>query len=75
MKGKDIEQVLLHAARTSGQTIAELARRAGLPYSAAHGFVRSERAITLKSAAKLAKALGLELRPIGDHRRSKAKKA
>ena len=63
MATKDIETTLLDAARGCGWTLAELARRAELPYSAVHGFVRTDRRITLRSAAKLAAALGLELRP------------
>jgi len=59
---KDIEQTLLNAAWKSGWSIAELARRAKLPYSAVHGFVKSGRLITLRSGAAIAKALGLELR-------------
>jgi plasmid maintenance system antidote protein VapI len=62
---KDIEQALLDAARKSGLTIAELARQAELPYSAVHGFVKSGRLITLRSAAAIARALGLELKRKG----------
>lgn len=59
---QDIEQTLLDAARKSGLSMAELARRAELPYASVHGFVTSNRAITLRTATKLATALGLELR-------------
>ena len=62
---KDIEKTLLDAARKSGLTMAELARRAKLPYSAVHGFVKSGRLITLRSAAAIAKALKLELKQKG----------
>jgi len=68
---QDIEDTLLTAARGCGWSIAELARRAGLPYSAVHGFVRSDRLITLRSAARLAEALGLELRPVRRARRKR----
>lgn len=63
MAAKNIETTLLDTARGCGWTLAELARQAELPYSAVHGFVRTDRRITLRSAAKLAAALGLELRP------------
>jgi len=62
---KDIEHVLLEAARKSGLTMAELARRAELPYSAVHGFVKSGRLITLRTAAAIARVLGLELKRKG----------
>ena len=66
-----IEQTLLDAARQSGLSIAELARRADLPYAVAHGFITSGRLITLRSAAGIARALDLELRPA---KRRRAKK-
>ena len=60
----DIEKQLLDAARATGLSMAELTRAAGLPYSAVHGFLKSGRRLSLRSAAKLAVALRLELRPV-----------
>ena len=65
---KDIEQSLLEAARKCGLSLAELSRRAELPYATVHGFIVDEKHITLKSAAAIARVLGLQLVP------SKAKK-
>jgi plasmid maintenance system antidote protein VapI len=62
----DIEQHLHLASKNCGMSIAELARRAGLPYSCVHGFVTTRRAITLQSAARVATVLGLELRRVRD---------
>ncbi len=59
----NIETQLWRAVRDSGWSLAELARRADVRYSSVHGFARSKRAITLKTGARLAQALGLELRP------------
>jgi len=40
-----------------------LSRESGLQYQTVHGFVTADRQISIGSAAKLAEALGLELRP------------
>ena len=66
----DIERQLLDAAKRSGLSMAELCRKSKVPYSAIHGFLVNNRRISLRSAAKLARALGLELRPV---RRKKKK--
>lgn len=62
---KDIKKTLLDAARNSGLSIAELARRAKLPYACVHGFLKSDRQITIASAAALARVLKLELKRKG----------
>ncbi|MEE9296466.1 MAG: helix-turn-helix transcriptional regulator [Phycisphaerae bacterium] len=67
----DIDEQLREAARNSGLSIKAMSDRAGIPYAAVHGFVRSDgRTMTLRTAAKLAVLLGLELRPV---RRRKAR--
>ena len=57
----NIERQLLDEATRSGLTMAELSRRSKVPYSAVHGFLTDDRRLSLRSAAKLAQALGLEL--------------
>ncbi len=57
---QDIEETLLDATRKSGLSMAELARRAELPYACVHGFLQSDRQITLHSAAAIGRVLGLE---------------
>ena len=57
-----IEITLLEAVRRSNLSLAELARRAKLPYASVHGFVKSDRQITIRSAAALAKVVKLELK-------------
>ena len=58
----DIERQLKNAARKSGLSMKALSDRSGVFYSAVHGFMTSDRGITLRTAAKLARVLGLELR-------------
>ena len=56
--------------RESGLSMKALSDRSGVFYSAVHGFLTGDQDITLKTAAKLTKTLGLELRPV--RRRKKA---
>ncbi len=56
----DIERQLWGAAKTDGRSIKALAEAAGLHYASLHGFMNG-RSLSLRSAAKLARALGLEL--------------
>lgn len=57
----DIEKQLREAARRSGLSILALSKRWGVSYAVAHRFVTGTGGITLKTAAKLARTLGLEL--------------
>ena len=57
--------------RATGWSILQLAKRSGVPYAAAHGFVNGTRDPVLSTAAKLCKALDLELRSV---RRAKTKR-
>ena len=58
----DLEAVLLDAARRSGLSMKQLAKRSGLGYQTIHGFVGGYRTnIAIRSASKLANTLGLQL--------------
>jgi transcriptional regulator with XRE-family HTH domain len=61
---RDIEMQLREAIRGSGMSGYEIARRAGVTDSQLSLFINSHRSLTLTSAAKIARVLGLELRPI-----------
>lgn len=60
----DIHAQLRQAAEASGLSINELARQSGVNLSAVSRFMSGQRDLRLQSAAKLAAALNLELRPI-----------
>ena len=59
----DIERQLRQAAKGSGMSVKALANKAQLAYASAHRFVNGD-GLTLKSAARLARVLGLELVPM-----------
>lgn len=59
----DIEAQLLQAIRSSGMTRYRLAKISGVSEGILSLFVNGHRSLTLPTAAKLAKALNLELRP------------
>ena len=67
---QDIGDRLRQAAIDSGLSMKQLAVRSGLFYQSVHGFLRTGRGLSLQSAEKLCKVLGLELRPV---RRGKRK--
>jgi len=60
----DIESEMRRVARTSGFSMLKISREANIPYAAVHRFVAGSGGITLATAAKLAKLLGLELRRV-----------
>ncbi len=60
----NIERQLQSAAKRSGMSMKALSDESGVVYSAVHGFLVNDRRISLRNAAKLAKTLGLELRPV-----------
>jgi transcriptional regulator with XRE-family HTH domain len=60
---KDIERQLKQAIRDSGMSRYRIAKKSGLTESQLSYFVNGKRSLTLPAAAKLAKALGLELGP------------
>jgi plasmid maintenance system antidote protein VapI len=61
---KDIEVQLHEAILSSGMSCYEIANRAGVTNSQLSLFVNGKRSLTLTSAAKIARALGLELRSV-----------
>ena len=69
---RDIEKQLRNAAVRSGRSIKSMADEAGLCYQTLHGYLKHDRQITLLSAAKLARVLGLELRQVKRKRKGGA---
>ena len=61
----DLAELIRLRFRATGLSILQLAKRSGVPYAAAHGFVNGTRDPVLSTAAKLCKTLGLGLRPVG----------
>ena len=61
---KDIETQLREAIQGSGMSCYEIAKRAGVTNSQLSLFINGRRSLTLTSAAKIARVLGLELRPV-----------
>lgn len=59
---RDLAEVLRAAARASGLSAARLAREAGVPQPRLCDFLNGKD-VRLKTAAKLARRLGLELKP------------
>ncbi len=59
----DIIEQLKAAINGSGKSRYALSCASGVPQSALSRFMSGERGLSLESAAKLADALGLELRP------------
>ena len=69
-RAQDIEAELRRAIVDCGMTRAELSRRSGVAEAVLSFFVNRKRTLTMKTGAKIARALGLELRPV----KGKAKK-
>jgi transcriptional regulator with XRE-family HTH domain len=65
-KSKDIEAQLIDAIRKCGMTFYELAEVSGVDRAALSRLLSGERSLTLKSAAKVAKVLKLELHRVED---------
>ena len=61
-KAPDIEKQLREAILASGVSRYRLAKTTGVSDGVLCNFVNGHRSLTLRTAAKLAKALGLELR-------------
>jgi ribosome-binding protein aMBF1 (putative translation factor) len=60
----DLEEQLRNAIESSGLTLYQLAKAAGINYSQVHRFANRSTSLNLKAASQLAAVLGLELRPI-----------
>ena len=63
-KPKDIEKQLIQAIRESGLSINGLANLSGVDRAMISRLMSGQRSLTLPSAAKLAKVLGLELHKV-----------
>ena len=59
----DIETRLREAVVQSPLSLSQLGTQCGIDVSVLSRFVRGERTMTLPTAARLAEALGLELKP------------
>jgi len=62
-KRMDIEQQLRQAIAESGMSRYALSKKTGVAQSVLSHFVNGQRSLTLPTAARLAEALGMELRP------------
>ena len=62
---------LRKAIEDSGMSRYAVARDAGLSYSIVHGFVNGTRGLTLDNAERIARVVGLELRPVRQKKRRK----
>ncbi len=69
----DLVGQLRDAARQSRLIMFALSKLSGVPYSAVHGFLTGDRRLSLRSAAKLATVLGLELCRTGRRKRKAGK--
>jgi plasmid maintenance system antidote protein VapI len=67
----DIQDQLRRAIEESPITQYALAKISGIDKGILSRFIRRERTITLATAARLAEALDLELRPAGQPRKSR----
>jgi plasmid maintenance system antidote protein VapI len=72
--GKDIEVQLREAIVGSEMSCYEIAKRTEMANSQLSLFINGHRSLTLTSAAKVARVLGLELRPIKTERKALKKK-
>lgn len=70
-KTTDIEEQLRRAILTSGISRYRLSQLTGVANAVLSNFVNGHRSLTLTTAAKLAKALGLSLKP--DKKKGKVK--
>jgi plasmid maintenance system antidote protein VapI len=68
---RDIENQLREAILGSGMSCYEIAKRAEVTNSQLSLFINHQRSLTLTSAAKIARVLGLELRSVPTGRKSK----
>lgn len=62
-KHTDLGEQLRGAFAKSGLTRNALARQSGVSYAVVHRFIGGERDVTLATASRLCKVLGLVLRP------------
>jgi plasmid maintenance system antidote protein VapI len=70
-KTSDIEEQLRRAILDGDMTRYRLAQVSGVANAVLSNFVNRKRSVTLTTAAKLARTLGLELRPARGKRKGK----
>jgi transcriptional regulator with XRE-family HTH domain len=63
-KSKRMPDVIRAAMHDDGRTHSEIARDSGVAQAVLSRFYRGERDLNLRTADRLCKALGLELRPV-----------
>lgn len=71
----NMTETLRQAMHASGLSIRRLSLLSGVPYAAVFRFHKAEGDIQLATADKLARVVGLELRPVKGRRRRLAKVA
>ena len=59
----DMADLFRATFRRSGLSLKRVADEAQVPYASVHGFLTGDRDPALSTTAKIAKVLGLELRP------------
>jgi plasmid maintenance system antidote protein VapI len=62
MRRTTMAETLRKAIEASGETVADIARGAGIAQPVLHRFVKGERDLTLRTAEKLVRYFGLQLR-------------
>lgn len=62
-KKKTLAETLRDAVHASGESVARIARQAGIAQPVLHRFVSGERDLTLRVADRLAAHFGLSLKP------------
>ena len=75
MISMNLSESLRHAALLTGLSILQISKRADIPYQAAYGFLKSDRDIRISTAAKIAKVVGVELRPVAKPSTAKRSKS
>jgi plasmid maintenance system antidote protein VapI len=58
-----LPEVFRQQMQRSGQTVAAIARGAGISQPVLHRFYQRKRDLTLRTATKMARYLGLKMRP------------
>jgi len=72
--GKDIEVQLREAIVGSEMSCYKIAKQTGIANSQLSLFINGHRSLTLTSAAKVARVLGLELRPVNTRSKPERKR-
>ena len=67
-KDKSWQDILRDAIRQSGMTLTDIAKEVGIDKGQMSRFNRGERSLTIPTAEKIGKLLGLELRKKGGKR-------